>query len=132
VATIHDVIKKSGQVVPQSSAIFHVYASVDTPWAAQTLSHCTPVKRGKVSSNSSTHDATQFGDSICPICVSIIKCLFNRAQLIRALINTGGAYHLGALHFRSDYSSSFPSNILHFPLIAPPGLQLCQHSLTSC
>jgi hypothetical protein len=52
------------------------------------------------------------------------KCFFNRAQLTRALINTGGGYHLGALNIRTDHSSSFPSSILHFPLIAPPSLQL--------
>jgi hypothetical protein len=53
------------------------------------------------------------------------KCLFIRAELTRDLINTGGGYHLGALNIISDYSPSFPSSILHFPLIAPPGLQLC-------
>jgi hypothetical protein len=53
------------------------------------------------------------------------KCLFIRIQPTRALNNTGGGYHLGALNFRSDHSSSFPSSILHFLLIAPPGLQLC-------
>jgi hypothetical protein len=36
-------------------------------------------------------------------------------------------YHLGALNFRSDHSPFFPSSILPFPLIAPPGLQLCQY-----
>jgi hypothetical protein len=54
------------------------------------------------------------------------KCLFNRAQSTRALINTGRSYHLGPLNIRLDHSSSFPPSILHFPLIAPPGLQLCQ------
>jgi hypothetical protein len=54
------------------------------------------------------------------------KCLFNRTQLTQALIGTGGGYHLEALNIRSDHSSSFLSSILHFPLIAPPGLQLCQ------
>jgi hypothetical protein len=54
------------------------------------------------------------------------KCLFIRTQPMRALINTGGDYHLAALNIRSDHSSSFPSSILHFSLIAPPGLQLCQ------
>jgi hypothetical protein len=54
------------------------------------------------------------------------KCLFNRAQPTWALIDSGGGYHLEALNFRSDHSSSFPSSILSFPLIAPPGLQLCQ------
>jgi hypothetical protein len=36
-------------------------------------------------------------------------------------------YHLGASNFRSNHSSSFPSSILSFPLIAPPSLQLCQY-----
>jgi hypothetical protein len=75
-------------------------------------------------SNSVTHEATKFGDSICLICVSTFKCLLNRAQPTRALTNTGGAYHLGALNFRSDHSFSFPSSILPFPL---SGLQLCQY-----
>jgi hypothetical protein len=70
VVTIHNVTKKPDRVLPHPSAIFHVYASADTPWVAQTLSHYTSVKRGKVSSNSSTYEATQFWDSICPICVS--------------------------------------------------------------
>jgi hypothetical protein len=75
VATIHDVIKKSGWVLPRPSVIFHAYASADTPCVARTLSYCTPVKRGKVSSNLSTHEATQFGDSKCTICVSTFQLL---------------------------------------------------------
>jgi hypothetical protein len=53
------------------------------------------------------------------------KCLFIQTQLTRALNDTGGGYHLRALNFRSDHASSFPFSILHFPLIAPSGLQLC-------
>jgi hypothetical protein len=127
VATVHDAVKESSQVLPHPSAIFHAYASVDTAWVAQTLSHCTPVKRGKVSSNPSTHEATKFGDSICPVCVTTFKCFFIRAQPMRVLTNAGEGYHLGAPNFRSDHSSSFPSSILPFPLIVPPGLQLCQY-----
>jgi hypothetical protein len=63
VAAIHDVTKKLGRVLPHPSVVFHTYASVDTLWVARTLSHYTSVKRGKVSSNSSTHEATHFGDS---------------------------------------------------------------------
>ncbi len=96
-------------------------------WVARILSQCTPVKRGKVSSNSSTHEATKFGDSICPVCISTFKCLFIQTQPTQALTDTGEGCHLGALNFRSDHSSSFPSSILPFPLIAPPGLQLCQY-----
>jgi hypothetical protein len=72
---IHNVTKKSGWVLPRPSVVFHAYVSVDTPWVARTLSHCTPMKWGKVSSNSSTHEATQFGDSIYPVCVSTFKML---------------------------------------------------------
>jgi hypothetical protein len=57
-----------------------------------------------------------------------LKCLFIRAQPTWALIDTGGCYHLGAPNIISDHSPSFPSSILHFPLIAPPSLQLC-HSI---
>jgi hypothetical protein len=56
------------------------------------------------------------------------KCLFIRIQSTRALTDTGGGYHLGALNTRSDHSPFFPSSILYFPLIAPPSLQLC-HSI---
>jgi hypothetical protein len=127
VATVHDEAKKSDRVLPHPSAVFHAYASADTPWVAWTLSHCTPVKRGKVSSISSTHEATKFGDSICPVCISAFKCLFIRAQPMWALTGIGGGYHLGAPNIRLDHSSSFPSSILPIPLIAPPGLQLCQY-----
>jgi hypothetical protein len=54
------------------------------------------------------------------------KCLFIQTQLMWALINTGGGYHLGAPNIISVHSSCFPSNILYFPLIALPNLQLCQ------
>jgi hypothetical protein len=80
VATIHDMTKKSGRVLPHPSAIFDAYASVDTPWVARTLSHYTSMKWGKVSSNSSTHEATQFGDSICLICVSTFQMLIQQGS----------------------------------------------------
>jgi hypothetical protein len=54
------------------------------------------------------------------------KCLFIPTQPTRALIDSDGGYHLGAPNMRSYHSPSFPSSILHFPLIAPPSLQLCQ------
>jgi hypothetical protein len=122
VATIHNVNKKPGRVLPRPSVVFHTYASADTPWVARTLSHYTSVKWGKVSSNSLTHKATQLGDYICLICVSTFKCLFIRAPPMQGLIDTGGGYHLEALNFRSYHSSSFPSSILPFSLIAPPSL----------
>jgi hypothetical protein len=106
--------------------VFHAYASADTPWVSQELSQCIPVRYGRIASVSTLHDATQFEDSICPICISTFKCLFFQTQLTRSLTDTGGGYHLGPLNFRSNHSPSFPSSILHFLLIALPGLQLCQ------
>jgi hypothetical protein len=120
VATVHDAVKESNRVLPHHSVVFHTYASADTPWVARTLSHCTPVKQGKVSSYPSAHEATKLGDSICPVYISTFKCLFIRAQPTLALTDTGGGYHLGALNFRSDHASFFPSSILPFPLLPHP------------
>jgi hypothetical protein len=80
VATVHNMIKKSVWVLPHPSVIFHAYSSADTSWVARTLSHCTPVKRGKVSSNLSTYKAIQFGDSICPICISTVQMLVQQGS----------------------------------------------------
>jgi hypothetical protein len=71
--TVHNVTKRLGRVLPLPSAVFHAYTSMDTPWVARTLSHYTSLKRGKVSSNSSTHETTQFGDSIRLVCVSTFQ-----------------------------------------------------------
>jgi hypothetical protein len=106
--------------------IFHTHASADTPWVAHALSHFTYVRYGRIASVSAAHDATQFGDSICHICVSTFKCLFIWTQPTWALINTGGGYHLDASNIRSDHYPCFPSSILHIPLIAPPDPQLRQ------
>jgi hypothetical protein len=122
VAIVHDAVKQLDRVLPHPSVVFHAYASVVTPWMAQTLSHCTPVKRGKISYNPLAHEATKFGNSICPVCINTFKCLFIRAQSTWALTDTGGGYHLRAPNFRSDHPSSFPSSILPFPLIVPSGI----------
>jgi hypothetical protein len=128
VATIHDEVKETIRAHLTLVHVFHSYVSMDTPWVAYALFHFTSVRYGRIASVSAAHDATQFGDSICPVCVSTFKCLFNRAQPMRVLIDIGGSYHLEDLNIRSDHSPSFPSSILHFPLIALLGLQLC-HSI---
>jgi hypothetical protein len=92
------------------------------------LSHYTPVRYDRIAFISTAHDATQFGESICPVCVSTFKCLFIRTQPTRALTDIGGGYHLGALNIRSDHSPSFLSSILYFPLIALSDLIL-NHSI---
>jgi hypothetical protein len=48
--------------------------------------------------------------------------LLQGAQPMQSLINTGGSYHLWSLEYHVAHSHSFPSSILHFPLVAPLGL----------
>jgi hypothetical protein len=126
VAIIHDEVKETIRVHLTLVHVFHAYASTDTTWVAHALSHFTSVRYGRIASVSVAYDTTQFGDSVCPVCVSTFKYLFNRAHPTRALIDTGGGYLLKAPNIRSDHSPSFLFSILYFPLIAPPDLQLCQ------
>jgi hypothetical protein len=61
-----------------------------------------------------------------PYALVHFKCMFIWTQPTRALIDTGGGYHLGASNLWFRPLQTFPSSILHFPQIAPSGLQLCQ------
>jgi hypothetical protein len=75
VATIHDVVKEMIKAHLTLVHVFHTYASPDTPWVAHALSHCTPIRYGRITSISVTHDTTQFGDSICPVCINTFQML---------------------------------------------------------
>jgi hypothetical protein len=75
VATIHDVVKETIRAHLTLVRVLHVYASVDTPWVAHALSHYTHVLYGMIAFVVVAHNATQFGDSICPICVSTFQML---------------------------------------------------------
>jgi hypothetical protein len=78
VATVHDAVKETIRAHLTLVQVFHTYASADITWVAHALSHYTPIRYGRIDSISVAHDATKFGDSICPICVSRFKCLFIR------------------------------------------------------
>jgi hypothetical protein len=75
VAIVHDAVKEMILAHLALVHIIHAYASADTPWVAHALSHCTPVIYHRIASVSAAHDATQFGDSICPVCVSTFQML---------------------------------------------------------
>jgi hypothetical protein len=60
VATVHNTIKGTTRAHLTLVHVFHVYASVDTPWVAHALSHCTPIRYGRIASVSVAHEATQF------------------------------------------------------------------------
>jgi hypothetical protein len=127
VATLHNAVKETIRTHLTLVHVFHAYASVDIPWVAHALSHCTPIKYGRIASVLAVHNATKFGDFICPVCVKTFKCLFIWTQPMWGLTDIGMGYHLGALNFISDHSPSFPSSILPFPLIVSPGHLLCQY-----
>jgi hypothetical protein len=75
VAIVHDVVREMISAHLTLVHVFHTYASADTPWVAHALSHCTPVRYGKIASISGAHNATQFRDFICPICISTFQML---------------------------------------------------------
>jgi hypothetical protein len=75
VATVHDVVKETIKAHLTLVHVFHAFALADTPWVAHALSYCTPIRYGRIASVSAAHDATQFGDSICPVCVSIFQMI---------------------------------------------------------
>jgi hypothetical protein len=128
VAIVHDTVKEMIRAHLTLVHVFHSYASVNTPWVDHALYHCTPIRYGKIASISAAQDATQFGDSICPICVSTFQMLVHSDP-----IDTGLNRHKRWL---PPWSSEFqirplpflPISILHFPPIALPRLIL-NHSI---
>jgi hypothetical protein len=50
------------------------------------------------------------------------QSLLQGAQQTWSLIDTGGGYHLQSSEYHVAHSHSFPSSILHFPLLASLGL----------
>jgi hypothetical protein len=77
VTTVHDTVKEMIRAHLTLVHVFHAYASTDTPWVTHALSHCTPVRYGRIASVSVAHNTTQFGDSICPVCVSTFQMLIH-------------------------------------------------------
>jgi hypothetical protein len=75
VATVHDAVKEMIRAHLTLVHVFHVYASADTPWVAHALSYYTSVRYGRIASVSAAHDTTQFGDSICPVCISTFQMI---------------------------------------------------------
>jgi hypothetical protein len=102
--------------------VFHAYTSVDTQWVAHALSRCTPIRYGRIAFVSATQEATQFTGPKKSLVRQYTTQSCSPGPDDRSVSNSGGGYHHGAPNFRSEHSPSFPSGILHFLLIAPPGL----------
>jgi hypothetical protein len=75
VAIVHDAVKETIRAHLILVHVFHVNAMANTLWVAHALSHYTSVRYGRIASVSMAHDATQFEDFICPVCVSTFQML---------------------------------------------------------
>jgi hypothetical protein len=71
--TVHDAVQESIRAHLTLVHVSHAYASVDTPWVAHALYQYKSVRYGRIASVSTAHDNTQFGDSICHVCVSTFQ-----------------------------------------------------------
>jgi hypothetical protein len=117
VAIVHDAVKEMIRAHLTLVHVFYVYASVDSPWVAHALSHYTPVRYGRIASVSVAHDAIQFGDSICSICVSTVQMLVHSdptntglKQHRRGLPPWSSEYQIRPLPFLPiQYSPFFPN-----------------------
>jgi hypothetical protein len=119
VATFRDDYQRVDPGPPYPSVIFHVKSSTCSPGMARTLSQCHPW--GTVGCRPTQRPSTLLilWDPINPVCASTqLNACCNRAQPTRSLINTCGGYHLRSSEYENRPLSTFPSGILHFPLVA--------------
>jgi hypothetical protein len=97
------------RVLPYPSVVFHAKTSTGSPWVARTLSLLSSMKRGKVSSNSATVEATKFmWLHISHMLHYVINACCNGAQLMQSLIDTGGGYHLRNSEYENRPLSLLP------------------------
>jgi hypothetical protein len=126
VATVHDAVKETIRAHLTLVHVFHAYASADTPWVAHALSHYTPIRYGRIASVSAAHDATQFGDSICPVCISTFQMLVQqgstdvgRNRHRRGLPPWSSEYHIRPLILLPIQYSPFSHNCPAWSPIMP-------------
>jgi hypothetical protein len=75
VATIHDVTKKPGRVLPCPSVVFHAYASTDIPWVAEHYPIIHPWCEVRYHPTHRRMKLLSLGIP-CPICINTFKYLF--------------------------------------------------------
>jgi hypothetical protein len=99
VAIVHDAVMEMIRANLTLVHIFHAYALADTPWVPHALSHFTPVSYGTIASVSVVHDATQFRNSICLICISTFQMLVQQGSTNAGL----NQHRWGLLPWSSEY-----------------------------
>jgi hypothetical protein len=123
VTTFHDDYQRVELGPPYPSGILHVKTSMGSPWLARTLSQCHPWSTVGCRPTQRPSMLLSLWGPINPVCVSKqLNACCNRAQPMRSLIDTGRGYHLRSFEYENRPLSTFPSGILHFPLVARPVL----------
>jgi hypothetical protein len=89
VATVHDAVKESGQVLPRPSAIFHAYASVTHCGWPDTISYNNHKEVGYRPTQRHVKLLSLVTPYITYVSVHF-KCLFIWTQPTWVLIDTGG------------------------------------------
>jgi hypothetical protein len=126
VAKIHDDVKETIRSHLTLVHVFHAYASADTPWVAHALSHYTSVRYGRIASISAAHEATQFRDSICPVCVTTVQMLIHQGSTDASINRHRRELPLWSSEYQIRPLPFIPIQYSPFFLIAPSDLQLYQ------
>jgi hypothetical protein len=123
VATFHDGYQRVEPGPPYPSVIIHTKTTTGSPWVARTLSKCHSWSTVGCHPTQRPSKLLSLRDPIILVCASIqLNAYCNRAQPTWSLIDTCGGYHLRSSEYENRPLSTFPSGILHFLLVAPPGL----------
>jgi hypothetical protein len=132
VATVHNAVKKMIRVHLTLVHVFHVYASVDTPWVAHALSHFTPIRYDRITSVSAAHETTQFTGPhkilYAPVHNSNLLIEARRSVLNqhrRGLPPWSSEFQIRPLPFLPIQYSPFPPNCLVWSPIMPPIRSSC-------
>jgi hypothetical protein len=121
VVTFHDDYQRVELGPPYPSVIFHVKASSDSPWVAQTLSQCHLWSTVGCHLTQRSSKLLSLWYPINPVCASTqVNSCCNRAQPTRSLTDTGGGYHLRCSEYENIPLSTFLFGILHFPQLPRP------------
>jgi hypothetical protein len=123
VATFHDDYQRVEPGPPYPSVVFHAKTLTGSPWVARTLSQCHLWSTVGCRPTQRPSKLLSLRDPMNPVCASTqLNAYCSMAQSTRSLIDTSGDYHLRCSEYKNRPLSTFPFGILHFSLVAPPGL----------
>jgi hypothetical protein len=123
VATVRDDYQRVEPGPPYPSVVFHTKTSMGSPWVTRTLSQCHLWSTVGCHLTQQPSMLLSLRDPINLVYASTqLNACCNRTQPTWSIIDTGRGYHLQSSEYENRPLSTFPSGILHFPLVALPNL----------